>query len=157
MGACSMLSDELARRLSEMPFREDAERRVSFIPLGSIYWSDEVSERIDDLFEPDNEARLAPLVRLFTIRATLWTGAELSNDDRAFWEAAMAQAPDYALFHRLEVSAEDIAAQVDVMSAAHGFWHDFFDEDESAAEDNDEEVEILSEHDIVENAALMDH
>lgn len=145
----AMFSDELARRLSAMPLRADAERRISYMPLGSIYWTDELNERIDDLFEDGNEGRLAPLLRLFAIRGALWTGLELSAADLAFWEAARSKAPDYALFQRLQVSDEDAEMYRDVANTARSFWRDFFKEEREAAA-RAEEAELLSELDIVE-------
>jgi hypothetical protein len=149
------LSDELVRALSEMRFRVEAERRISYMPLGSIYWTDEISEAIDDLFEDGNEARLAPLLRLFAIRGAIWTGAELSEADGTFWDAARAQMPNYALFHRLEVSDDDVAMYREVAQASHSFWHTFFVVDDSADAINTltelhDDVELLSELDIVQ-------
>jgi hypothetical protein len=167
MGGTVELSDELIRNLSEMRFRADAERRISYMPLSSIYWTDEISEAVDDLFEDGNEERLAPLLRLFTIRGALWTGTELCDTDRAFWDAARASVPDYALFHRLEVSEEDVAMYREVARASNSFWHTFFLPDDDADEDIEgadnaaelediellteahEDVEILTEADIV--------
>lgn len=120
-----MLSVNLVTRLSKMPCRPDAELRVSYLPLGSIYWTDEINEIVEELItaaEADSEA----LLRLFRIRTHLWDGEPLDENDWDFFVAAREQVPDYALFQRLQIQEHELRQHREVKEAAADFWQVFF-------------------------------
>jgi hypothetical protein len=49
--------------------------------------------------------------RLFGIRYRIWDDEHLCDEDRTFWDGACADAPDWALFQRLTISAADREAR----------------------------------------------
>ncbi len=126
-----MLSAELVSRLSQMPIRQDAELRVSYLPLGSIYWTDELNEIVDELITAAEEESQA-LLRLFQIRARMWDGEPLDDADREFFVAAREQVPDYALFQRLDIGGDALLLHREVKEAATEFWRVFFEDGEKA-------------------------
>ncbi|HXB72086.1 MAG TPA: hypothetical protein VNY05_27870 [Candidatus Acidoferrales bacterium] len=100
-----VLTEAIIARLRKLPARDDARRMVSVIPLGSIYWDDEMPDYLD-LAKLSEDERNA-MWRLFGIRFKIWDGEVLSTDDQAFWDAARKDVPTWALFHRLALSADD--------------------------------------------------
>jgi len=106
-----MLNEETARFLRTLKYRADSKRQISILPLGSIYWDDELPKlgTLGVFAEPEwNE-----VVRAFAIRMKLWDHQVLEDSDREFWEALQSAAPDWALFRRLELSEEDRKARVE--------------------------------------------
>lgn len=91
--------------LAALPFRADAKRRVCILPLGSIYWEDEIPDlaQLMTLSENDRSA----VLRLFSLRFKIWDREQLSDDVQRFWDEVRDQAPSWAFFRRLELSAED--------------------------------------------------
>jgi hypothetical protein len=104
-----MLTERALEFLCSLNYRDDAERRICFVPLGGIYWSDEVPDFVALQKIPEDDRCL--ILRLFGIRFRIWNDEELSADDRAFWESARQQAPDYPVFQRLALSSDDRRAQ----------------------------------------------
>lgn len=100
-----MLSAETLSCLSTLTYRPDAKRQVCILPLGSIYWEDELPEiqKFSDFPEPDR----TEVLRAFAIRFKLWDHRPLSDDDREFWDNLRLAAPQWAIFHRLELSEAD--------------------------------------------------
>jgi hypothetical protein len=100
-----MLSKDTLAHLSTLTYRADAKRQVCIVPLGSIYWDDEMPDihRFVIFPEPDR----TQVLRLFTIRLRIWDHQTLSEDDRQFWESVRSRAPDWALFRRLDLSEDD--------------------------------------------------
>jgi hypothetical protein len=104
-----MLSAAALTFLAPLKYRAEAERLGCYVPLGGIYWDDEIPD-FDALVQmSDQDQRL--ILRLFSIRFALWAGAELSGDDRRFFDAARSQIPEYPLFRRLTLTAADQQAQ----------------------------------------------
>jgi hypothetical protein len=95
--------------LNSLRFRADAKRKVCLIPLGSIYWEDEMPDLLD-LVKLDADEQNA-IWRLFGIRFKIWDGERLSADDAEFWEAARSEVSDWALFRRVTLSADDREAR----------------------------------------------
>jgi len=104
-----MLSDIAVNYLSPLEYRPDAERRSCVLPLGGIYWSDEIPDFRHLLEVPENDRNL--IYRLFSIRFKIWDGDDLSGDDQQFWDTARSQVSGYPLFRRLQLSPEDRLAQ----------------------------------------------
>jgi hypothetical protein len=104
-----MLSEATAAQLSARTYRCDAKRRFCLLPLGGIYWEDEIPD-LRQLWKLPEEDR-NQIYRLFGIRYRIWKGASLHEDDQLFWETARSQVPDWALFQRVKVSPADQLAQ----------------------------------------------
>ncbi len=89
----------VAAYLSALVYRADAERRVCILPLGSIYWADEIPDFMGLMKLTEEERN--QIFRLFAIRFKLWDGETLGEDDERFWNAARLYAPNCPLFRRL--------------------------------------------------------
>jgi len=115
-----MLTDGALKYLSPLMFNPCAERLSCMIPLGGIYWSDEIPDfhALIKLSESDRKQ----IYRLFAIRFRLWAGEQLTDDDRSYWNGAQRLIPNYPVFHRVQISDDDRAAQVAVeQDAIAGF------------------------------------
>ena len=104
-----MLTEATVALLNGLRFRPDAKRMVSLIPLGSIYWEDEMPSFLEIAKLPEDERNT--IWALFGIRYKILDNKELGAGDEAFWNAAQAEAPDWALFHRLTLSTNDRKAR----------------------------------------------
>jgi hypothetical protein len=111
-----MLSEAAVAFLSPLRYRADAERRSSLLPLGGIYWVDELPDFALLLKLPEDDRNL--IYRLFNIRFKIWNREALSVADQSFWEIARSQVSTYPLFQRLELSADDQRAQDEVVRDA---------------------------------------
>lgn len=100
-----MLRESTVEYLTQLTYRADAKRRVCLLPVTGIYWEDEIPDFMR-LTKLAKEAQYEVL-RLFAIRHRIWNLESLSEDDKSFWDDAQLQAPQYALFRRLELSATD--------------------------------------------------
>ena len=82
-----MLSEAAVNYLQPLKHNPDAQRHCSMIPLGGIYWDDEIPEfsKLMTVPKDDRDA----IFRLFSIRFKLWAGDELDADDQAYWDAAL--------------------------------------------------------------------
>src|SRR5271163_2643245 len=102
----SALTDVVVGVLNRLTLRPDAARSpIFFIGGGSIFWRDEMPDF--DTKRKFSTAEHKMVNRLFEIRREIWSGAELSPEDEAFWEAARSEAPKWALFQRLSLSEDD--------------------------------------------------
>ncbi len=104
-----MLSETTLAHLSDLTYRSDAERRVCLLPLGGIYWEDEMPALRQIMKIPEEDRN--QMFRLFGIRVKLWKGEALPADDQLFWDTARLQTPSWALFQRQTISADDRHAQ----------------------------------------------
>lgn len=104
-----MLSNGALKYLRPLTFDSSAERRSCMIPMGGIYWSDEIPDFRALMDVPKSDRNL--IFRLFSIRFKLWAGEQLSDADQSYWDAARTQVPDYPVFHRVQISADDRVAQ----------------------------------------------
>jgi len=113
-----MLSQSTVDYISKLPFRADAKRAVSLTPLGGVFWSDEVAD-FPSVGRLPESSRLE-LLRLFEIRYALWKHHPLSPDDQQYWDSARVQAPQYAIFQRIEVTSDivDLQNQIEEESDA---------------------------------------
>ncbi len=104
-----MFTKRATKYLQRLVYNPAAERDQSIIPLGGIYWKDEVPDwdRFHELSQADQNA----ILRLFSIRFQLWAGEELSADDAAYWGGARSLFPGCPIFQRLKLSAEEEQAQ----------------------------------------------
>ena len=104
-----MFRETTAAQLSAFPFRADAKRCFCLLPLGGIYWEDEIPEWLQLLKFPEEDRN--QIYRLFGIRYRIWKAEVLPDHDQRFWDAACAQVPDWAFFQRVRVTVDDQLAQ----------------------------------------------
>jgi hypothetical protein len=100
-----MLSEETLAHLSRLTYRLDAKRQVCILPLGSIYWEDELPQIQKFAVFPESDRD--EILRAFAIRMKLWDHQSLSDDDRQFWDSVRSAAPSWAIFRRLDLSDDD--------------------------------------------------
>ncbi len=79
------------------------------LPFAGIVWEDEFPAFRETITVPEKDRE--QMFRLFALRVDLWRGKPLSQEDRTFWEELRTQVPEWALFQRLKVSADELAAQ----------------------------------------------
>ena len=114
-----MLKNTAVEYLRGLTYDPSAERYSSILPLGAIYWSDEIPD-FKALHELPEEVS-DQIFRLMIIRLQVWDDETLSVEDQAFWDDALAQVPDSPLFQRLTLSGEDRAAQLETECSALEF------------------------------------
>jgi hypothetical protein len=105
-----MLSKTTLAHLSGLTYRPDAKRQVCLLPLGGIYWEDEMPD-LRQIMKTIPEDDRNQMFRLFSIRVRLWKGEALPTDEQLFWDTARSQMPTWALFQRRTISADDRHAQ----------------------------------------------
>jgi hypothetical protein len=104
---------------------------VSIIPLGSIYWEDEMPD-YSGLAKLSEDERNT-IWQLFAIRFKIWDRETLSSDDQAFWDAAGADVPTWALFSRLVLSADDCDARSKAEAEVEKEFEAVFDDADTVA------------------------
>lgn len=97
-----------------------AERRVWFLPLAGIYWSDEIPDFKTLRMLPDEASE--QVFRLMAIRQQIWNGDALPGEDQAFWKEAVAEAPDCPIFQRLAITQDDREEQTATESSVLEFF-----------------------------------
>ena len=98
-----MFSEKTNEILRSLRFDRDAETISCLLPLGSIFWSDELPQWKFLAF-PEGADRNA-IMRLFAIRTNYWNTGQIADDDRSVWDDAKAQFPDWPFFRRLQLTA----------------------------------------------------
>jgi hypothetical protein len=104
-----MISDETKKYLASLVYSKDAQRIGSIMPLGGIYWKDEIPDFPALRQLPDHVK--GEIYRIIRIRYDLWDDKELSPEDIKFLEFARLQVPDCPIFQRLVLSEDDRLAQ----------------------------------------------
>ena len=113
------LSPTLVEYLSTLGYRSDAERMESILPIGGIYWADELDfVSMRTLSDADRDA----MFRVVALRMKIWDADTLGDEDRQFWDDARALAPEWALFRRLTLSDADRRAHQHVFSQVVEFF-----------------------------------
>jgi hypothetical protein len=110
-----MLSETTLEYLSTLTYRSDAGRGVDLLPLGAIFWDDEMPEMRRRVGSPEDDQSI--IDRLFAIRLKMWRGEDISERDQILWERVRSQVPDWAIFHRSKLSAEDQFERISVEQA----------------------------------------
>jgi hypothetical protein len=103
-----MLSERAVALLATLAYRPDADWGINFLPFGSIYWNDEMPAAGDLFDRPDD---MLMIHAMFGIRLQLWNGEVLNAQDQQLWDAVRHQAPQWALFKRLNLSREQQRAR----------------------------------------------
>lgn len=95
--------------LSTLTYRPDAKRQVCWLPLGGIYWEDEMPDIRHLMNIPEDDRH--QIFRLFSIRLRLWKGELLADAERQFWDTTYSRVPSWAFFRRQQISEDDQYAQ----------------------------------------------
>jgi len=114
-----MLKQTTEDYLRGLTYEPTAERYSMFMPLGTIYWSDEIPD-MKALSELPDEGH-EQVFRLMNIRAQLWNDEFLRVDDQVLWDDAQAKVPLCPLFQRLSLSKEDRDAQAEAEDSTREF------------------------------------
>jgi hypothetical protein len=118
-----MLSEQTLSHLSALTYHADARRQVCILPLGSIYWDDELPQmgKFAAFPEPDRNE----ILRVFAIRLKAWDRQVLSDEDRQFWEIMRSAAPNWAIFRRLDLSDADRREREEIERACAKEFEEF--------------------------------
>jgi hypothetical protein len=114
-----MLSKEALAYLATCTYRSDAKREINLIPLSGIYWEDEFPVFGGKDLVPEDD--YWQIMRLFKIRSALWRGERLPEETQEFWDDVRARLPQWALFQRMNVTEEDLQADVFAVKAMDDF------------------------------------
>ncbi|HEU4389909.1 MAG TPA: hypothetical protein VFV34_19055 [Blastocatellia bacterium] len=105
------LTEACATKISSLRYDPEAEIIYCPLPLGSIYFSDEVP---DDLIPEDAPDGLSPetvrdfmqVMEVLGVRVNLWNSYELSAEEQALWTEARQRFPEWPIFQRPELTLE---------------------------------------------------
>jgi hypothetical protein len=122
----SVLSQRAVSVLQQLKYREDAEWDVNILPFGSLFWKDEMPSMSDFFSAPED---LAVVFGMFGLRIRLWDAEVLPAADRELWETVRAQVPHWALFSRLNLSAEQSLARQQAERQVEREFESFFVDD----------------------------
>jgi len=103
-----MLTDRTVAVLSKLAYQANAEWEVNFLPFGSIFWKDEMPAIVDIFDRPED---MSVIHAMFGMRIKLWDREALDPQEKELWDAVKAQVPNWALFKRLSLSAEQTLAR----------------------------------------------
>jgi hypothetical protein len=112
------VTEDTARRIDALRFDPQASTISCWLPLGSIYFSDEVP----DGMVPGRAGDFIEVMRVLGIRVNLWNGLTLSEEDRAVWEEARRRFPEWPVFKRLELIPEQRKAHETVLEEIEGMF-----------------------------------
>lgn len=124
-----MFSENAANIIQALPFDSQAEMISCLLPLGSIFWSDELPP-LRFLAFTEGADRDA-VMRLFAIRISYWNKGEMSAEEELFWDAAQKQFPEWSVFRRLNLSEAHRHQHERVQKQAE----EFFDEMVASADE----------------------
>jgi len=119
-----MFSERLLGLLKRLRFDPGAKSRVSLIPLGSIFWEDEMPS-LKELFAVPQDEQNA-MWRIFAIRFKIWDSEALSSEGQCVWETAREEVPNWPLFRRLVLSHDDQAPREEAEKSVEKEFEDFF-------------------------------
>jgi hypothetical protein len=119
-----VLTDALINLLRGLPARADARCMISAMPLGGIFWEDEMPESAVR-WKLSEDERMT-LWRLFGIRYKIWDDEPLSPDDQSLWDSARVSAPTWALFHRLTLTDADRESREQARAEVESTWEALF-------------------------------
>jgi hypothetical protein len=103
-----MLSEKSVAMLAARTYQSDSDWGINILPLGSIYWHDELPDTLDLFKRPED---MSFIYEMFAIRFKLWDGEALCAQDRDMWNAVQQQVPNWALFNWLSLSDEQKLAR----------------------------------------------
>lgn len=100
----ALVSNEGAAIIESLRFDPQARMRWSILPLGSIYWTDELPPLMFLEFKQNDDRMF--VMHLFAVRINFWTNGEMNDEEATFWNEAKARFPNWPIFQRLNVSDE---------------------------------------------------
>jgi hypothetical protein len=103
-----MLADKTVAVLAKLAYQPDTEWEVNILPFGSIFWKDEMPAIVDLVDRPDD---MVIIHQMFGMRLKIWDGEALTAQEKELWDAVERQVPNWALFKRLILSAEQKLAR----------------------------------------------
>ena len=103
-----MLTDRTVAVLAKLAYQPDAEWEVNILPFGSIFWKDEMPAIVDIFDRPED---ISIIHAMFGVRLKIWDGEALNAQDKKLWDTVQRQVPNWALFRRLTLSAEQEQAR----------------------------------------------
>lgn len=103
-----MLTEKTIAVLTKLEYQPDAEWEVNILPFGSIFWRDEMPAIVDLFDEPED---MSVIHAMFGMRLKIWDGEALNAQDKELWDAVKTQVPNWPLFKRLILSAEQKQAR----------------------------------------------
>jgi hypothetical protein len=118
------LSADVVAYLANLTYRAEAKQGVCWIPLGGLYWKDELPE-IPELMRLAEGDRYQ-ILRLFSIRYRLWDGEPMSADDQQFWSESHSQVPNWAFFRRLSLTPAEMQAHRAARQASDDVFEELF-------------------------------
>ena len=104
-----MLSQIAVKQLSGLTYRPEAEWLVNVLPVGSVYWADEMPDIRELVHYPEEDRER--ILRMFSIRLKMWDAEALSDDEKRLWDSICAQVPTWALFRRVSLTEEQKVAR----------------------------------------------
>jgi hypothetical protein len=104
-----MLNESTLEYLSTLTCRANSKSWINVIPLGCLYWEDEMPDFY--YLEKTYGVDFYPVLQMFLFRAQLWKGGVLTDEQQKLWDEIYSHAPNWALFQRLEISDIELQAQ----------------------------------------------
>jgi len=114
------LSDSTIRKLHDLSFDPEAKMITCLLPLGSVYWSDELPDKMFLEF-PEGPDRTF-VMTLFSIRINYWNSGAMSPEEQALWEETRAHFPAWPIFRRLRVTDAAMSAHQSAQKEAEEFF-----------------------------------
>ena len=105
------VTPETARTIENLVLNPSASIVYCELPLGSIYFSDELPENL----LPGRVADYLQVMRILGLRVNLWNGLALSAEDQAFWQDAQHRFPNWPVFQRMTLTPEQRRAHEGVL------------------------------------------
>ena len=116
-----MFSENTNQIISSLRFDPNAETIYSLLPLGSIFWADELPPLKFLAFGEDG----SKIMRLFAIRIAYWETHQIPESDLSFWEQAQQQFPEWPFFSRLELTSAQHQQHKDAQREMENFFEEF--------------------------------
>jgi hypothetical protein len=97
-----MFTDKTKQIIQSLVFDPNAKTVASLLPLGSIFWTDELPSMRFPAFGEDMNL----IMRLFAIRINFWESGKIADEAKPLWQVAQQTFPDWAFFRRLQLTAQ---------------------------------------------------
>jgi hypothetical protein len=115
-----MFSENTAEIVKVLKYNSEAEIVSCLLPLGSIFWSDELPPlrflAFTDAIDRD------AVMRLFAMRINYWNTGKMGTEDRSLWDAAQSQFPEWPLFRRLKLTPAQRIAHEEAQKELESFF-----------------------------------
>jgi len=116
-----MLSQDAINKIRALTLNPKAEMISCIIPLGSVYWTDELPGPYKFLAFTEGADR-DYVIQLFAIRINYWNTGEMSSEDQQLWNSALIEFPEWPLFQRLHLNEAEKSAHENVQNDAEAFF-----------------------------------